>query len=274
MISLDAPSSTCILRTGYPSISPSTTKASSKRSRANTDDNVIGTFIYFSSVFMVFLFESWHCTMLISLPFCEPLFRCPLFPFALHPSPDDLTYRILKLSLMVLLPTVLVVAGAVDVPCLKSLEEYLPMNLVLRPLWFPSAGETPARTMWRYVWCMMLLRPKSRMKFALAPVIEPCSCFAIKGLLKHPTPDRHESFPLVFVAYFCFALLIDLDILIADVLNVVKVQEHGLNEQACREDNACWPRPGFALNVLRAAYSRDRQDPQNPELAACVRSLP
>ncbi|GJU97606.1 hypothetical protein Tco_1326877 [Tanacetum coccineum] len=64
-------------------------------------------------------------------------------PFALHPSPDDSTCQILKLSLTVPLPTVLVAAGAVGVLWLKSLEEYLPMNLGSRPYWFLSAGETP-----------------------------------------------------------------------------------------------------------------------------------
>ncbi|GKD08885.1 hypothetical protein Tco_1188570 [Tanacetum coccineum] len=58
MISMDAPSSMCILRMRYPSTLASTTNASSERSRANTDKNVIGTFIHLSSVTVVFLFRS------------------------------------------------------------------------------------------------------------------------------------------------------------------------------------------------------------------------
>ncbi|GJZ38615.1 hypothetical protein Tco_0585178 [Tanacetum coccineum] len=43
----------------------------------------------------------------------------------------------------VLLPTVLVAAGVVGVPWLKSFEEYLPMNPGSRPLWFLSVDKTP-----------------------------------------------------------------------------------------------------------------------------------
>nr|GEU51269.1 hypothetical protein [Tanacetum cinerariifolium] len=58
IISTDAPVPTCILRTSYPSTLPSTTKSSSERSRAETSGNIIGTFIYFLSVIVVFLFRS------------------------------------------------------------------------------------------------------------------------------------------------------------------------------------------------------------------------
>ncbi|GJU21053.1 hypothetical protein Tco_1154395 [Tanacetum coccineum] len=49
MISIEAPSSMCILGTRYPSTSASITKASSERSRARTGGKIIGTFIYFST---------------------------------------------------------------------------------------------------------------------------------------------------------------------------------------------------------------------------------
>ncbi|GJY85595.1 hypothetical protein Tco_0499621 [Tanacetum coccineum] len=61
IISIEAPSSMCILRTMYPSTSSSTTKASSERSRAGTGGKIIATFIHSSSVIVVFLFRSGGC---------------------------------------------------------------------------------------------------------------------------------------------------------------------------------------------------------------------
>ncbi|GJU03854.1 retrotransposon protein, putative, ty1-copia subclass [Tanacetum coccineum] len=101
MISMDAPLSTCILLTKYPSISASTIMASSKRSRARTSGKVIGTFIQSLSTILDFLFRSSleHLTMFIIFLFWGPPLLCPLFFFALHLSLSGSACWILRLFL-------------------------------------------------------------------------------------------------------------------------------------------------------------------------------
>ncbi|GJX98895.1 hypothetical protein Tco_0355914 [Tanacetum coccineum] len=195
MISTDAPSSTCILRTRYPSISPSTTKASSERSA--------GMLLGHSSIFRA-VGVPWLKSLKEYIPMnpgSGPLWfvlwsvvvvpiRHPLVPFIpLLPLPQRYLF-----SLEFALGQLCMLSGKhfdssrhlweliKDEICISSgmlgmaLDSLIHLSLKLGRVSLALLTISAISVRWQF--------------------IEPCSCFAIEGLLKHPTPDRHGPFSL------------------------------------------------------------------------------